>query len=101
MRRSHGKDGHPNADVSELGQIDANAKRNEQLGQLAGLLTHPENGRFTRTIVNRLWAQLMGRGIVHPVDAMHTEPWNENLLDYLAVRFAEDGYDLANSLPWS
>ena len=82
----------------KLGQIDANAKRNERLGQLAGLLTHPENGRFTRTIVNRLWAQLMGRGIVHPVDAMHTEPWNENLLDYLAVRFAEDGYDLRKFL---
>jgi hypothetical protein len=36
----------------------------------------------------------MGRGIVHPVDAMHTRPWNEDLLDYLAVRFAADGYDL-------
>ena len=36
----------------------------------------------------------MGRGIVHPVDAMHTQPWNEDLLDYLAVRFAEEGYDL-------
>ena len=38
--------------------------------------------------------RLMGRGIVHPVDAMDTKPWNEDLLDYLAVRFAEDGYDL-------
>jgi hypothetical protein len=57
-------------------------------------MTHPENGRFTRTIVNRIWARLMGRGIVHPVDAMHTQPWNEDLLDFLAVRFAEDGYDL-------
>ena len=57
-------------------------------------MTHPENGRFTRTIVNRIWARLMGRGIVHPVDAMDTKPWNEDLLDYLAVRFAEDGYDL-------
>ena len=66
--------------------------------QLAGLLSNPENGRFTRTIVNRLWAQMMGRGIVHPVDAMHTEPWNEDLLDYLAVRFAEDGYDLRKFL---
>ena len=36
----------------------------------------------------------MGRGIVHPVDAMHTKPWNEDLLDYLANRFAEDEYDL-------
>ena len=38
----------------------------------------------------------MGRGIVHPVDAMHTKPWNEDLLDHLAVRFAQEGYDLKN-----
>jgi hypothetical protein len=78
----------------ELGQIDPKASKQERLKQLAGLMTHPENGRFTRTIVNRIWAKLMGRGIVHPVDAMHTKPWNEDLLDHLAVRFAEDGYDL-------
>ena len=62
--------------------------------QLAQLMTHPENGRFTRTLVNRIWERLMGRGIVHPVDAMHTEPWNEDLLDFLAVQFAKDNYDL-------
>ena len=78
----------------ELGEIDPKAPKNERLKQLAGLMTHPENGRFTRTIVNRIWARLMGRGIVHPVDAMDTQPWNEDLLDYLAVRFAEDEYDL-------
>jgi hypothetical protein len=61
-------------------------------------MTHPENGRFTRTLVNRLWQRLMGRGIVHPVDAMDTEPWDEDLLDYLAVRFADDGYDLKKAL---
>ena len=78
----------------ELGQIDANASKTKRLKQLAALMTHPENGRFTRTMVNRIWAQLMGRGIVHPVDAMHTKPWNEDLLDFLANRFAEDKYDL-------
>ena len=82
----------------ELGQIDPKANKNERLKQLAKLMTHPENGRFTRTIVNRVWAQLMGRGIVHPVDAMHTKPWNEDLLDYLADRFAKDGYDLKKFL---
>ena len=82
----------------ELGQIDPKAKKNQRLKQLANLMTHPENGRFTRTIVNRVWAQLMGRGIVHPVDAMHTKPWSEDLLDYLAERFAGDGYDLKKFL---
>ncbi len=78
----------------EIGDIDPAAPKAERLKQLAVLMTHPDNGRFTRTVVNRIWHRLMGRGIVHPVDAMHTKPWNEDLLDYLAVRFAEDGYDL-------
>ncbi|MGC6466708.1 MAG: DUF1549 domain-containing protein [Akkermansiaceae bacterium] len=78
----------------ELGDVDAKAPRKERLEQLAGLMTHRENGRFTRTLVNRYWERLMGRGIVHPVDAMDTKPWNEDLLDALAVQFADDGYDL-------
>jgi Protein of unknown function (DUF1553)/Protein of unknown function (DUF1549) len=82
----------------ELGEVDPSASKPERLKQLAGLMTHPDNGRFTRTLVNRLWHRLMGRGIVHPVDAMDTQPWNEDLLDHLAVRFAEDGYDLKKAL---
>jgi len=82
----------------ELGKIDAAAPQPERLKQLAALMTHPENGRFTRTIVNRLWHRLMGRGIVHPVDAMQTEPWNADLLDYLAVHLADNGYNLKATL---
>lgn len=84
----------------ELGEVDPAASKPERLKQLAGLMTHPDNGRFTRTIVNRLWHRMMGRGIVHPVDAMDTEPWNEDLLDHLAVRFAEDGHDLKKALAY-
>lgn len=82
----------------ELGEIDPAAAQPERLKQLAALMTHPENGRFTRTIVNRLWHRLMGRGIVHPVDAMHTKPWSEDLLDFLAVDLAENGYDLKRTI---
>jgi mono/diheme cytochrome c family protein len=78
----------------ELGQIDASKSRDERLKQLADLMTHPENGRMQRTIVNRLWKQMFGMGIVHPVDAMNTEPWNEDLLDLLANRLVSSGYDL-------
>ena len=78
----------------ELGQIDPEVPQPERLEQLADLMVHPENGRTTRTIVNRVWDRLMGRGLVHPVDAMHTPPWEPDLLDALAVRFADDGYDL-------
>ncbi|WP_395740206.1 DUF1549 domain-containing protein [Prosthecobacter sp.] len=82
----------------EIGQVDPKAAPAERLKQLAALMTHPKNGRVTRTIVNRLWQRLMGRGIVHPVDAMQTEPWNADLLDYLAVDFAEHRYDLKRTL---
>jgi hypothetical protein len=78
----------------ELGKIEAAAAKAKRLEQLAALVTHPDNGRFTRTIVNRVWDRLMGRGIVHPVDMMGNKPWSEDLLDYLAVYFAENGHDL-------
>ena len=82
----------------EIGDVDATAKPDERLRQLAALMTHPENGRFTRTIVNRLWQRMMGRGIVHPTDSMHTEPWNSDLLDMLATNFVENDYDLKHTL---
>jgi hypothetical protein len=78
----------------ELGTLDPEAEQPERLKQLSRLMTHPDNGRFARTIVNRLWKQLMGRGIVHPVDAMHTRPWSEDLLDFLGVYLVEQNYDL-------
>ncbi len=82
----------------ELGAIDPQAPQPQRLEQLARLMTSDQNGRLTRTIVNRLWHRLMGRGIVHPVDAMGTRPWNEDLLDYLAVHLAEHDYDLKATL---
>jgi mono/diheme cytochrome c family protein len=59
----------------------------------AALFTRPKNGRLARTFVNRIWAKLFGRGIVEPVDDMDAEPFNADLLDWLAVEFARD-YDI-------
>jgi len=82
----------------ELGQVDPLAPREQRMKQLADLMTHPENGRFARTIVNRLWYRMMGRGIVHPLDSMQNEPWNEDLLDYLASDLVQNGFDLKSTL---
>jgi len=51
---------------------------------------------FSRAIVNRLWAYLMGRGLVHPVDQMHSAnpPSVPDLLEWLADDLAAHGYDL-------
>lgn len=82
----------------ELGTVDASLPKAERLKQLAALITHPQNGRTPRAITNRLWQRLMGRGIVHPVDAMQSPPWNEDLLDLLAVHLVENRYDLKQTL---
>src|SRR3546814_17724356 len=47
----------------ELGTITTDAPTPERLKELATYLTQPENGRLYRTIVKRIWEQLMGRGI--------------------------------------
>ena len=83
---------------SELGQIDPKLPAAKRLQRLAELMTDTQNGRLTRTIVNRIWHRLMGRGIVHPVDAMQTEPWSADLLDYLAVHLADSHYDLKSTI---
>jgi hypothetical protein len=78
----------------ELGNIDAKLPKDKKLEQLAALVTHPDNGRFSRTIANRIWQKFMGRGIVHPVDMMANKPWNDDLLDYLASYLKDNKYDL-------
>ncbi len=82
----------------ELGTVDNSLPKEQRLKQLAALITSPDNGRTPRTIVNRLWQRLMGRGIVHPVDAMQSPPWNEDLLDYLGANLTENHYDLKQTL---
>lgn len=81
-----------------LGTIDADAPRADRLRQLSGLLTAPQNGRLSRTIVNRLWARLMGRGLVEPVDDMEQAAWQPELLDWLAEDLVANGYDLKRTI---
>ena len=82
----------------EIGQVDPAAPKQERLEQLAEVFVHPENGRVPRTLINRLWGQLMGRGIVHPLDSMGTEPWNADLLDWLSADFQKHGFDIKRTL---
>lgn len=69
------------------------ATRRERLVQW---LTWPENPLVARATVNRVWAQLFGRGLVHPVDDLgrHNPPSHPELLDELAAYFVRTGYDL-------
>ena len=60
---------------------------------LARWMTAPENPFFARAMVNRVWALMMGRGLVEPVDDFRvTNPAsNGPLLDALARDFAAGG----------
>ena len=55
-----------------------------------------DNPYFARAIVNRVWASYFNVGIVEPPDdlSLANPPSNEPLLDHLASRFREHGYDL-------
>jgi hypothetical protein len=82
----------------QLGAIDPKMPKNQRIAALAKIITSPKNGRLSRTMVNRLWASLFGRGIVEPIDDMDQLPWDADLLDWLASDFAEHKYDLKRTL---
>ena len=82
----------------ELGRIDPAVPPEKRIEQLAGIMTSPKNGRMARTMVNRLWAIFFGHGLIEPVDEMDNPSWNQDLLDWLAVDFAEHGYDLKHTM---
>lgn len=63
------------------------------LVQLAQWLT-VDNRAFARNMANRVWAQVMGRGIVDPPDdfRLSNPPSNPELLEYITDRLIESGY---------
>jgi hypothetical protein len=63
---------------------------------LADWLAAPENLLFARAIANRVWKELLGRGLVEPVDDLRptNPPSNPALLDALAAAFVRQGFDL-------
>jgi hypothetical protein len=73
--------------------FDWNGDRREYL---ADWLTAPENRYFTRAIVNRVWANFFGLGLVNPVDDLRASnpASNPALLDALERYLIEHDYDL-------
>ncbi|MBI3822532.1 MAG: DUF1549 domain-containing protein [Planctomycetes bacterium] len=76
-------------DVLKLGDKD------DRLFKLADWVADAKNPYFARTQANRIWYQLMGRGIVDPEDDFRQSnpPVNAPLLDALASDFAEHRFD--------
>lgn len=63
---------------------------------LANWMTAPDNPFFAKVMANRIWAEVMGLGLVDPVDDLRaTNPAsNEALLDFLAKDFRDHGYNI-------
>ena len=63
---------------------------------LADWMTAPENPYFSRAIVNRVWANFFGKGLVEPVDDFRpgNPPSHPELLEALAEDFRRSGFDL-------
>lgn len=76
------------------------APQADRLQALAEWLTSPDNDRFSQMLVNRLWAQMLGRGLVEPVDDFRaTNPASHpELLQSLAGELRSSGFDLRHVL---
>ncbi|MED5401361.1 MAG: DUF1549 and DUF1553 domain-containing protein [Planctomycetota bacterium] len=63
---------------------------------LATWMTSKQNPFFAKVMVNRVWADLMGRGLVEPVDDLRATnpPTNPELLDALAKDFQDADFDI-------
>jgi hypothetical protein len=63
--------------------------------KLADYVVRPEAVHFKRAVVNRVWKQLMGRGLVEPVDMIHdgNPASHPKLFDALADDFAANQFN--------
>src|SRR6185312_3864281 len=82
----------------ELNRPLASDSMADRRATAAAIFTDPRNGRLPRTLVNRFWARLLGRGIVENVDEMDGEPWSPELLDWLSSDLVAHNYDMKHLL---
>lgn len=66
----------------------------DRLQTLAQWLESPDNHRFAATQANRIWFQLLGQGIVDPIDDFRSTnpPSNPELLNAITKEFVASGY---------
>ena len=74
----------------------SSSEKSTRRRELVRWLTDSKNKYFARSIVNRVWAQLLGKGFVNPIDDFSTDSKIQliEVLDLLADDFRDNGYDL-------
>ena len=78
----------------EVSRVPLSGSLADRRATAAAIFTDPRMGRLPRTLVNRIWARLLGQGIVANSDEMDGQPWSPQLLDWLAADFVEHNYDI-------
>jgi hypothetical protein len=70
--------------------------------ELGKFITDPTSELLPRAMVNRMWAQFLGRGFVNPIDDIgpHNVPEFPEVLDALATNFREQKYDVKQLIRW-
>ena len=83
-----------------LGGAPGSAGMDHRRQALADWITKPDNAFFARSMVNRIWFHVMGRGIVDPVDDFRDSnpSANDELLDALAKDFVSHGFNVRHLL---
>lgn len=94
---------HPGTGQPAVARIPGNRdafEASEGRTHFAAWLLSPDNSYFATAFVNRLWAHMMGRGLVDPVDdlSVTNPPSHPKLLDWLSSDFVASGYDLRHVL---
>ncbi len=70
-----------------------------QRAELAKHVTSPNNRYFARNMANRLWAELMGRGLYEPVDNFQGDNVSHpKTLEHLADEFIASNFDLRSTI---
>ncbi len=91
----HVVDGRP-MPARVLGGVEPVPAGGDPRTALAQWLTSPANELFSRNLANRIWAQLLGRGVIEPVDDVRASnpPVNGPLLEALSQRLVDAKFDL-------
>jgi len=83
-------------DVQSSAPTDSQSGSGDRLQILADWMRSRDNRRFAATQANRIWFQLMGTGIVDPVDDFRATnpPSNPDLLEFLTSEFVRNDYSV-------
>ncbi len=89
--------------LSAVSSGGTNIQKGSGRKEVVDAILDPENPLTSRVMVNRIWHHLFGRGIVETVDNFGLQgklPTHPELLDFLAIKFREDGWSIKQMIKY-